>query len=361
VSLGYSVRIAAVIMAAALLLTLGWFRLHAAIPVATILPKRGVIVQEVFGTGTIESKVVVSVSSKIVGKVVAVNVDEGDSVSAGQCLAQLESSDFVNAVRVAAMQRDQAEAQLAKAITDSARAQSLFAKQLASQADYDVTNTACRVAFANLKAAEASVEVSKAKLGDTRIISPASGLVISRNLELGSTVVPGAAIFRLSGSRPWVVAQVDERETGHLRTGQHARVLFASNPNGEYSGRIVRLSPEVDRVTEEREVDLALDSLPPETFLGARADVFIETNRKPDVLMIPLSALISQDGKTGVYVVATGKARWQAVQVGLKSREQAEVVSGLKEDDPVIQLSSQNRPLVSDGIKVAVATRKMAK
>jgi HlyD family secretion protein len=354
----FPLRITAWALGAVILLALVWFKYHQPIPVVTILVERGRIVKEVFGTGTLESKVVINVSSKIVGKVVAVNVDEGDSVSEGQCLAQLESSDFANAVRVSVMQREQAQAQLEKAIVDSTRQQALFAKQLASQADIDLTNTAYRVALANVNAAEASIEVAKAKLADTRIISPLSGLVITRNLELGSTIVPGAAILRISGSRPWVVTQVDERETGGLRLGQHARITFEANPGKEYSGNVVRLSPEVDRVTEEREVDVGLDSLPQEVFLGARANVFIETNRKPDVLKIPLAAIVVQDGKSGVYVVEKGKAHWKSVQFGLKGRDTFEVLDGLKPDEPIIQLTLQNRALISDGTRVKATMRR---
>jgi HlyD family secretion protein len=327
------------LLGALIVLGFVWFRLHQPVPVNTVMPERGTLVREVFGTGTLESKIVVSISSKIVGKVVTVKVDEGDSVAAGQCLAELEATAFANAVRVAAMQHGQAEAQLAKAAVDSIRQQSLFERQLASQADIDLTNTAHRVAEANVQAAEASVEVAKAKLADTQMISPVSGLVISRNLELGSTIVPGAAIFRVAGSRPWVVTQVDERETGSLKIGQPARIIFETHPNKEFSGKIARLSPEVDRITKEREVDIALDSLPAGAFLGARTDVFIETIRKPDVLMIPLTALVPQEGKPGVYAVANGKALWKPVQLGIRGREKTEVASGLSEDQWCLTVS----------------------
>jgi HlyD family secretion protein len=358
INTGYPVRILAAILAAGVLVFFGWSAMHRPIQVGTIRPTKGEIVNEIFGTGTLESKVVVNVSSKIVGKVVQVNVDEGDSVTAGQCLARLESDDFANTVRLAATQRDQAQAELERATADSVRQHSLLEKQLVSQADYDVSNTAYRVAMANLRAAEASIDVAKAKLKDTQIISPSSGLVITRNLELGSTIVPGAAIFRISASRPWIVAQVDERSTGKLANGQHARIVFESNPGQELPGAVVQLSPEVNRVTEEREVDIALDKLPGNAFLGARVNAYIETGRNPDALRIPLATIVMRDGKPGVYVVAGGKAHWQGIQTGLKGRERIEVSQGLTGTEEIIQPSAENRAMISDGVKVKATAKK---
>jgi HlyD family secretion protein len=356
--MSYPVRILAVILVAGVLTFFGWSAMHSPIQVVTVRPTKGEIVNEIFGTGTLESKVVANVSSKIVGKVVQVNVDEGDSVSAGQCLARLESDDFANAVQLAATQREQAQAELEKAAADSVRQHSLLEKQLVSQADYDVSNTTYRVAMANLRAADASIEVAKAKLKDTQIVSPSTGLVITRNLELGSTIVPGAAIFRISVSRPWIVAQVDERATGKLTTGQHARIVFESNPGQEMFGTVVQLSPEVDRVTEEREVDIALDKLPGNAFLGARVNSYIETGRKPDALTIPLATIVMREGKPGVYVVRGGQASWLAIQTGLKGRDRIEVSQGLTGNEEIIQLSGENRALISNGVKVKPAARK---
>jgi HlyD family secretion protein len=358
INIGHQLRIPAVILVIGVLVFVGWSAMHRPIQVATIRPIKGDIVNEVFGTGTLESKVVVNLSSKIVGKVIQVNADEGDSISAGQCLARLESDDFTNAVRLATTQRDQAQAELEKAAADSLRQRILLEKQFISQADYDVSNTAYRVALANLRAAEASIEVTRAKLKDTQILSPTAGLILTRNLELGSTIVPGAAIFRISASRPWIVTQVDERATGKLAIGQHARIIFESNPGQDLSGTVVQLSPEVDRVTEEREVDICLDQLPVNAFLGARVNAYIATGRKSDVLTIPLATIVRRDGKPGVYLVINGKAHWQGIQTGLQGRERIEVSQGLTGSEDIIQLSAENRTLISEGVKVKAAARR---
>src|SRR5450759_686098 len=120
-------RVAAWLLGAAGLAVIAWFMTSRPASVKTVRPERGEVVVEVFGTGTLESKVVVGVSSKIVGKVVDVLVDQGDVVTAGQTLARLESKDFKDAVGVDAAQRDQAQAELTKARADLDRERPLLA------------------------------------------------------------------------------------------------------------------------------------------------------------------------------------------------------------------------------------------
>jgi HlyD family secretion protein len=340
------------------ILLLARAKLLAPAEVRATRPQRGALVEEVFGTGTLESKVVVGVSSKIVGKVVEVLVDQGDTVAAGQTLARLEAKDFKDAVGVAVAQRDQARAELAKAKADLERQRPLLASGLIGRAEFDAYDAAYGVAEAKLKNAEAALGVTQAKLADTRIVSPASGLVITRNLEVGSTVVPGAPIFRIAASVPWVVAQVDERETGGLRLGQPARVVFEADPMLAQPGHVARLSAEVDRVTEEREVDVSLDGSSENRPLGQRADVHIETARKQDALQVPLTTLVVRSGRPGVFTVVDGRARWRQVQPGLRTRNAVEVVSGVSERELVILDPLAGKKPISEGARVSVIAGK---
>jgi HlyD family secretion protein len=349
-------RIVGGLLLAAMLAGVAWYTMFRPTPVRTVRAQRGELLAEVFGTGTLESKVVVGVSSKIVGKVETVLVDQGDTVTVGQTLARLESKDFRDAVRVAAAQHDQAEATLAKAKVDIERQRSLLARKLVAQAEFDTAETGYRVAEAQLNTAEAALGVAEAKLADTRVVSPASGLVVTRNLEVGSTVVPGAPIFRIATSAPWVVAQVDERATGDLRLGQPVRVVFETNPSLGLAGRVARLSIEVDRVTEEREVDVTLEHLPDNRFLGQRADVYIETARKSDALRIPPDVVVAQEGRAGVFAVVDGRARWRSVQLGLRGRTIMEVVSGVSEQDALIVNPLAGKTPIADGARVTVVS-----
>ncbi len=331
------------------------FKFFGPVRVEILRPQRGMLVEEVFGTGTLESKVVVGVGSKIIGKVVEVLVDQGDTVTNGQALARLEAGDFHDAVAVAQAKLGQVQAELAKAWLDLERSRSLLEGKTISQAEFDRTQTDVQVAEARLKNAEAELGFARARLADTQIVSPIAGLVITRNLEVGSTVVPGAPIFRVADTRLlWVQAMVDERASGKLAVGQPARVVFRAHPNAPQSGKLARLAQEADRVTEEREVDVTVEQLPPSFFVGQKADVFIETARKADVLQIPKSALVNR----GVFVVTSGRAQWRAVQFGLIGRDSVELVTGLAENDVVIAQPFVGKKPIVTGQRVSEAKAK---
>jgi HlyD family secretion protein len=333
---------------------LAWW-LTAPVAVDVVPPSRGPLVVEAFGTGTLEAKVVVAASAKMVGKVVDVLVDQGDTVSAGQCLARLESKDYEDAVGVAQAKLGQTEAELSKAEVDLERARALFRDRILSQADLDAQETLRRVAEASLETARAELGFARARLTDTRILSPIAGLVVTRNLEVGSTVVPGAPIFRVADtSLIWVQAMVDEREAGGLDVGAPAQVVFRSDPRTRLRSTLSRVAREADRVTEELQVDVRVDELPAHFALGQKADVFIETARKLEALQVPKSALRPRGQEIGVYVVADGRAKWQAVKLGLIGGDAAEVLDGLTERALVVRDPLLGKKPLASGQRVTV-------
>jgi len=323
------------------------------IPVSTVHVQRGELRQEVFGTGTLEAKVVVNLSAKITGKVAEVLVDQGDTVTNGQTLARLEARDFDDAVRAAEAALGQAQAELDKAEVDLKRDRDLVQSKAIPRSELDATETAFRVAEARLRNAEAQSGVAKARLADTQILSPISGLVISRNLEIGSTVVPGTPIFRLAETNTlWVQAMVDEREAGKLTLGQTARITFRSAQGQSFPGKLTRLAREADRVTEEREADVTAQRLPSDWFIGAKADVYIETARKADVRQIPVGAVLRSEDRTDVFVIVGKRAHWRPVTIGLTGRDNVEVVSGLDAGDSIVANPYGSKQPLTDGQRV---------
>jgi HlyD family secretion protein len=354
---GRVVKAAGWVLAVIAVAGVAWWRTAAPIPVVEVAPRTAPLVAEVFGTGTLEAKVETSVSAKIVGKVIAVEVDQGDMVRSGQVLARLEATDYADAVRAAEAEVERAQAELEKARTDLGRARRLHESAYVSDAEHDEAETNVQVAEARLAGARGALGVARARQEDTEITSSTTGLVLTRNLEVGSTVVPGTPIFRVADTGLlWVQAMVDERETGRLRIGQPARVVFEAWPDSEYSGEVARLGAEADRVTEEREVDVVLHRPPSRFFLGQRADVFIETARAEDALVVPKNALAPAAGNPGVFVVEHGRARWRRVKIGLEGREAVAIAGGLSTADRIIvNPRAGGRPL-RNGARVSATT-----
>ncbi|MBI4579134.1 MAG: efflux RND transporter periplasmic adaptor subunit [Planctomycetes bacterium] len=335
------------------------FRLLAPARVGAVTPQRGLVVEEVFGTGTLEAKVVVAVSTKITGKVTTVLVDQGDTVTNGQVVARLEATDYEHSVRVAEAALGQAQAELAKAKLDLARNRDLLRDHTISQAEFDTADTSYRVAEAKIKSAEANLGFARARLADTVIHSPVAGLALVRNLEVGDTVVPGTPIFRVADTQVlWVQAMVDEREAGKLGVGQPARITFRADHGRSFPGRLVRLAREADRVTEEREADVIVDHLPRDWFIGAKANVYIETARRADALQLPASAIVRRGDQPGVFVVNSGRAHWRPVRLGLTGRDTVELAGGVEAREVVIANPFAGKKPVADGQRVAAPGAK---
>jgi HlyD family secretion protein len=337
-------------------------KLLAPAPVVAVHPQRGPLLAEVFGTGTLEAKVMVSFSAKMIDTVVEVLVDQGGTVTDGQVLARLEATDYEHSVRVAEAGVGQAQAELAKARLDIARKRELLQTASISHAEFDTYDAAYRVGEAKLKNAEAQLGFARARLADTVIHSPLAGLVMTRNLEVGDTVVPGTPIFRIADTHQlWITAMVDERVAGNVHVGQPARVTFRAQPGQSFPGRLARLAEEADRVTEEREADVTVEQLPRDWFIGAKADVYIETARAAEALQIPKSAVAPRGDQPGVFVIDDGHARWQPVRLGLIGRDAVELAGGVDARDLVITDPFAGKQPLADGQRVAaVATTGQA-
>ncbi|MGH7967905.1 MAG: efflux RND transporter periplasmic adaptor subunit, partial [Limisphaerales bacterium] len=193
------------------------------------------------------------------------------------------------------------------------------------------------------------------RLGYTRILSPYDGLVVRRDRDPGGVVVPGSSILKLiSTNELWISAWVDETVSAALRCGQPARVVFRSEPNRTYPGQVARLGRETDRETREFLVDVRLNELPANWTVGQRAEVYIETSRKVEVLAVPQAFVHLREGKPGVFVNQSGKARWRDVVPGLRGREAVEVAQGLSAGEQVLRTAGRKQAELADGQRIAL-------
>jgi RND family efflux transporter MFP subunit len=248
------------------------------------------------------------------------------------------------------------------------RVQSLREKTVTTQDDVDRAIESLAIATADmaraeaamtegqkgLLAAEKTLEYHRARLADTRIKAPFTGLVVKRQREAGDVAVPGSTILTLiSTDLLWISAWVDETEMAKVRVDQPARILFRSQPDQNFPGSVMRLGKQADRETREFVVDVRVSGLPENWAIGQRADVFIETHRLDKALTIPLIALDRHDTIDGVFVERNGIARWQAVSLGARGRDVVEVTSGLSDSDSVL-LVPHGGPTLTDGRRVRI-------
>ena len=333
-----------------------WF---APVSVTVHVVDQGDLVEEVFGTGTLEAHVKASISPKISGLITKVRVDQGDRVKTGEVLFTLDDSDLKRQVEIAesslaaaraAVDRQSADRDRAKAVLDLARidyerTKDLFAKHSAASIEMDKATESLRAAEADLNraaaaltearaqvvAAERTLDYSHARLADTVVRAPFAGLIAQRDHDPGDVVIPGTGVLLLLDTREmWISAWVGETEMGKLQPGQSARVVFRSEPDRNYEGVVARLGREADRETREFLVDVGVPTLPENWASGQRAEVYIETRRAKDVLRMPARFIIWRNRKAGVFVEQDGRAAWRFVQLGLQGRNLVEVRNGLQ-------------------------------
>lgn len=334
----------------------------------------GAVVDEVLGVGTLESARAVRVAFEVPGRVTSLAADEGDLVSEGQLLGALDVSDSQADLAVAEASESVSRAAVARAsaelergrvaaeraTAERARAEALFAGGTISASARDDALERDRSAIANVRALEAALrQASRARevasrttrvragqVADGRLLSPLSGLVVTRHVEAGQLVTPGVPAFTVVATGAMRVrAWVDESALGRLAVGQPARLVFRSEGERSFAGRVERIGREVDRQTHEVLVDVTALELPANFAVGQRADVWIEVDRRDDVPRVPrgwcdATCLVAEDGR----------ARTRDVQLGLVGRDAVEVVRGLAPGEVVLPPRS-----TADGRRILLA------
>jgi RND family efflux transporter MFP subunit len=266
----------------------------------------------VSGVGTIEAKEIVVLAPKTTSKIQELFADEGDVVQEGQVLAKMEISELRGNLQESSVaiekSRSQMESQKAiiedlkakKNLADStlARYTALLKGGFVTQAEFDSAQAVSRSAAAQLMSAKENLKISEYdiaksiatrtiqqdKIDDLILRSPFDGVVVSRNFEAGSTVGAGMAVFRLANPKTlWIKTYIDERQSANVKVGQSATVTLRSFPDQKFSGKVVRIGVESDRITEERVVYVGLDSIPNPLHIGEQAETVIDISSKAKI------------------------------------------------------------------------------
>lgn len=354
------------IIAAAAITSLVAYKVrYAPVKVQSFKASSGTVIAEVMGTGTLEAKEGAAISPKISGLIVNVLADQNDRVAKDQLLVELDDGDLLQQVEMAKadlaslkanLERSdadisRAEASAVKARADYKRALTLRQSDVVAQNEMDKASEAKDVAEANLRhallskteaekelaRAESALKFHSARLKDTKILAPFDALVIELNRNPGDVAVPGTSIMDIvSTELLWVSAWVDESAMGTIALGQPAKIVFRAMPNTSFEGKVARIASEVDRETREFIVDVAIARLPEKWAVGQRAEVYIETGRSDDAVLIPSRFVQWRDGKPFLMVDESGKARTRQISLGIRGRENVEIKEGLKAGETVI-------------------------
>lgn len=307
----------------------------------------------IFGIGTVEARFSYAIGPTQAGRVRAVHVDHGDAVKAGQLVAELDPVDLAERVRTAEAQVRETESRARTAQASLARYRDLARRKFVSGEVVDARQNEANIAESALAAARSSAQGVRAQLANSRMFSPVSGVVTSREAEPGSTVVAGQAVLKIVDPNSlWIRARIDQARAQGVKIGQPARIELRSARGSPLPGKVARIELQSDAVTEERVVAVQLDGAPMALYLGELAEVTIRLPAVPNALAVPTAAVRRQGGSAGVWQVADGHAHFVPVESGVQTGDgMTQIVKGLAAGDAVIVHSTAQ---LQDGMRVRV-------
>lgn len=325
------------------------------VTVATV--QQQAVAPGLFGVGTIEARHTYRIGPTSAGRVKRLTVDVGDHVTAGQVLGEMDAVDLDDRIRVqeALVRRSEAvfhEAELRQshAVTQAGRYGQLLAigstsEEIlaAKEQDRNLADAALIAARADVARAQADLEMSLAQRANLRLVAPSDGLVIARDVEPGTTVVAGQAVVEVVDPRSlWIHVRFDQGGTGLLRAGLPAQVVLRSRNSQPLTGRVLRVEPRADAVTEETLAKVVFDDAPdPLPPIGELAEVTISLPELPLASTVPNAAVQRVGGRTGVWRVLKGELRFTPVTLGPADLDgHVQVRSGLDTGDRVVVYSA---------------------
>lgn len=290
-------------------------------------------------SGDVEGLRTASVGFQVPGVVSSVGPSEGQAVEEGQVIASLDSVDY-------ALNMEIADAQLERAQDEYDRAKQMFAERGIPENDFHKAGTGLRLA-------KAQAAMARKKLGDTRIVSPMSGVVARRGIEPGEQAGPGFPVFTIVQVNPIQVRiGVPESQIGEVAVGQTARIVVPSLKGRTFVGKLrvvgIAADPAARTFTAKAEVANPQGVLRP----GMIAEVQVEGARRVDALTVPAEAVVrNASGVMQVFVFDSTDKRVYAkrVDVGAAYGQEVEIRSGLTATDLVV-VGGQHR--VREGSRV---------
>ncbi len=307
-----------------------------------------------------------TVSSKVTGKVIEVNVEEGMAVRQGQVLARLDDSTLQAALRLYRAQLEAAKRQipesdvrLAQARVQLQRQERLRKEGLNTPNDIDNANAEVDSLVARIESAQEQVKVAESQIAmqltaidDTIIRAPFSGVALSKDAQPGEMVSPVSAgggftrtgISTIVDMRSLEIeVDVNESYINRVRAGQPVTAVLDAYPDWQIPADVITMVPTADRQKATVLVRIGFKQLDPRILpdMGVKVTFLREadTSAAPvaqSVTLVPQAAVKDDGGSTFVFLVNGQTVERRAVRVGGTDGDRIEVIAGLKGGDRVV-------------------------
>ncbi len=272
------------------------------------------------------------------GIVETLYVEEGESVVAGQKLAQLDVEEL-------SLQLKQLDAVLARMKADLEREETLYKRQLSQKSALD------KARF-DYQAQQAQRDLAALNLRYATIEAPFDGIVVERMVKLGNSVRNGDVLFSVvDPSSLKAVLFLPQKELAQVQLGQPVYLAVDAFPSLDIRGVVSRIRPKIDPDTGTFQVTASVENRDNTLRAGMFGRVELVFAVHPSTLLVTEDAIISQDNRHHVFVVEEGKAVQRDVTISIRHKGIVEIVAGLNEGDVVI---TGGKDIVKDGTLVEV-------
>ncbi|MDD5365875.1 MAG: efflux RND transporter periplasmic adaptor subunit [Gallionellaceae bacterium] len=344
----------------------------APVPVTVATVAEQAIAPALFGIGTVEARYTYKIGPTIAGRVKSVAVQVGDHVQAGQVLGEMDPVDLddrIGALAAAQMRARAnvlaAEAQLEDgaarrryAETQAQRYEKLLEARSISVEAAEAKRQERQIAEAGYQAMRANLDAARQELLRSRaeraglirqranldLLAPVAGLVSVRAADPGTTVVAGQAVVEvIDPASVWINVRFDQLRAAGLKAGLTAQVVPRSLAEQSLAGRVSRVEPVADAVTEESLAKVVFDVLPePLPPVGELAEVTVALPALPVRPVVGNASVRRLGNQIGVWVVTADALAFRPVKLGASDLDgRVQVLEGLKAGERVVVYSQR--------------------
>lgn len=276
----------------------------------------------IFATGTLVASQEVSLTTETAGKIIQLNLQEGDRVNKGQLLLKLNDADLQ-------AQLSKLKTRLKELQNRDTRQKALLEKGAISQQEYELFDT-------EKQGVEADMALLKAQIEKTEIRAPFSGQVGLRYVSLGAYVNQNANIAQLVNAEPMLVDfAVPERYASMI--GQGASIqLTVENQNDTFAAKVIAISPRIDANSRTLTIRAQLTSGQTKLVPGAFARVELKLRQLENALLIPARAIIPELKAKKVFLIKNGVVTPTYIETRERTDDRIRVSTGLSPGDTLI-------------------------
>ncbi|MGB6241901.1 MAG: efflux RND transporter periplasmic adaptor subunit [Castellaniella sp.] len=325
----------------------------ARIPVTTAHVQEASIHPVRFGIGSIEARQVHRIGPTLTGRLLRLDVETGDTVRAGQILGEIDPVDLDDRIRaqMAMLTRARIRSQEARLRQDRAQVQlqrydTLLKASATSEESASDKRHEAKLAHSFLQAAAQDIEQLQAELAALKtqrrnlaLVSPIDGFVLTREADPGTTLMAGQTVIQVvAPDTLWLNVRFDQAGPAGLTEGLTTHIVLRSRRLQPASGRIARIEPVADAVTEELLVKVAFDALPaPLPALGELAEATVKLPATRQGPVISNAAIRHQDGQPGVWRIQDGRPVFTPIRIGATDAQgMVQVMEGLQAGELII-------------------------